>query len=278
MQHALPKHGKHGRRKKQPLAANVLFLDIETAPLEAYVWGLWKQNVGLKFIKADFTILSFSMAWLNDDKVYHFNTGGKGVDKVRDDRFLCEVLWHALDKADIVVVQNGKSFDIPKINTRMFGYGMGPYSPIKIVDTKLVAKKHFGFSSNALAYMTDRYCTVKKREHEKFPGFELWLAMLRDDPEGWKECRLYNDDDVASMKELYLKMLPWIEGHPNVAAYENHHDVACPKCGSKHVVKRGIARTQTQQYQRYQCADCGGWSRGRYTVAPLAKRKSLLSN
>jgi uncharacterized protein YprB with RNaseH-like and TPR domain/predicted RNA-binding Zn-ribbon protein involved in translation (DUF1610 family) len=281
---------KRGRKRKQPVhrevalaakaavGAQIAFLDIETAPMESYHWALWKQNIGLKMIRTHFSILSFSVSWLGDDRVKHFNTGGKGIDKVRDDRYLCEVLWHILDKADIVVVQNGKSFDIPKINTRMLIHGMPPYSPVKIVDTKLIAKKHFGFASNSLAYMTDLLCTTKKRDHAKFPGFDLWAEMLKDNPEAWAECELYNDDDVLSMKELYLKFRPWVEGHPNVANYNDREKPACPKCGSHHVEKRGFSRTQTGEYQRYQCQDCGGWSRSRYTLNTTGKRKALLSN
>lgn len=257
-----------------------LFLDIETAPLEAYVWALWKQNVGLAQITHDFTILSFSASWEGEDKVHHFNTGGKGKAKVRDDRYLCEVLWHLLDHADIVVVQNGKKFDIPKINARMLDYSMPPYSPIKIVDTMLIAKKHFGFTSNKLQYMTEKYCVTKKRQHEKFPGFELWVEMLKDNPEAWAECKLYNDDDVLSMKELYYKISPWMEGHPNVAVYSDSERTQCPKCGSHRLVKRGFSYTQTGKYQRYQCAEekCGGWARSRYTLNTVGKRKALLSN
>jgi hypothetical protein len=28
--------------------AKILVLDIETAPIRAYVWGIWQQNVGIK--------------------------------------------------------------------------------------------------------------------------------------------------------------------------------------------------------------------------------------
>lgn len=275
MKQGTRKHAKPGRKKLLP---RLLFLDIETAPLQGYFWALWKQNIGLNQITADFTILSFSFAWDEGGKVMHFNTGGKGPDKVRDDRYLCEVLWHLLDQADIVVVQNGKKFDLPKINARMLAHKMGPYSPVKVVDTMLVAKKTFGFPSNKLQYMTEKYCTIKKRQHEKFPGFELWVEMLKDNPEAWAECKLYNDDDVASMRELYYLFRPWIEGHPNVAAYGDSEKVQCPKCGSHQVVKRGFALTQTGKYQRYQCSSCGGWARSRYTLNTTAKRKALLSN
>lgn len=276
MKQGTKRHGLPVR--KQRLLPRTLFLDIETAPLEVYTWGLWKQNIGLNQINVDFTILSFSASWDDEETVHHFNTGGRGRAKVRDDRNLCEILWHLLDEADFVVVQNGKKFDLPKINARMLDYKLPPYSPVKIIDTLLIAKKHFGFTSNKLQYMTEKYCTVKKRQHEKFPGFELWVEMLKDNAEAWVECRLYNDDDVRSMRELYFLVRPWMEGHPSVAAYTTSEKVQCPKCGSHQVAKRGFSFTQTGKYQRYQCNSCGGWSRSRYTLNTLGKRKALLSN
>jgi hypothetical protein len=44
--------------------------------------------------------------------------------------------------------------------------------------------------------------------------------------------RRYNIRDVVALEPLYLKLRPWIEGHPNVAVYSDSDEVACPKCGS----------------------------------------------
>ena len=35
------------REKKKIKKANILIFDIETAPLKAYVWSRWKQNIYL---------------------------------------------------------------------------------------------------------------------------------------------------------------------------------------------------------------------------------------
>ena len=256
----------------------IVTLDIETAPLESYHWGLWDQNIGLEQVNVEWTILSYSAKWLDDPKIYYNCTGGRGIKKVRDDSKLLEELWEILNEADIVVVQNGKQFDIKKINSRLLMNGYGPYSPIKIVDTKIVATKHFGFTSNKLAWMTEHLTHTKKDSHHQFPGFELWSECLRDNPKAWAEMKKYNCLDTLSTEELYLKMRPWIEGHPNVAAYTESEAMSCPKCGSMKVQRRGVALTQSGRYHRYQCGECGGWSRSRYTTNTLTKRRSLLSN
>jgi len=260
-------------RKQQP---RILCLDIETSPILAYVWSLWKQNVGLNQIHEDWCILSFCAKWLGDPNIiYHDNSRRKNVE---DDSHLLRKLWKLLDQADIVVAQNGVKFDARKINARFLLNGMLPPSPYVIVDTMLAAKRHFGLTSNKLEYMTDKLCTTKKRKHSKFPGFELWRECLARNPEAWEEMRLYNVDDVISLEELYLILRPWIDGHPNVANYSEPDKPSCPKCGSDKVVQRGHRHTQVGRYVRYHCGGCGGWSRGRVMQNSKEQRKNLLIN
>ena len=257
---------------------NIVTLDIETAPLQSYHWGLWQQNISLDQINDEWTILSFSAKWLDNDTVIYKDAGGRGKNKVRDDLPLLKELWNILDRADIVVAQNGAAFDIKKINARMLMAGFGPYSPIKIVDTMLVAKRHFAFTSNKLKWLSSHLTETEKSDHKQFPGFELWTECLKDNPKAWAEMKKYNCIDTKATEQLYLKLRAWTQGHPNVAAYAEHDELACPKCGSKDVQKRGKAFTQTGEYHRFQCKGCGGWSRSRYSMNSAAKRKSLLTN
>jgi hypothetical protein len=258
--------------------AKIAVLDIETSPILAYVWGLWKQNVGLNQIHTDWSILSYSYKWLGERQVFHHNTGGRGAHRVRDDKALMKLLWKTLDDADIIVAQNGVAFDVKKINARFLELEMPPPSPFKVVDTMLEAKKIAKFSSNRLAWLSSILTDTPKSEHKKFPGFELWSECLNDNPEAWKEMQKYNDIDIRATEKVYLKLRPFIIGHPNVAAYDDDDTRRCPKCGSDALVSRGLALTQTGQYKRYQCKSCGGWARGRYTENTPAKRRALLSN
>jgi hypothetical protein len=256
----------------------ILVLDIETAPLESFTWGTWDQTVGLEQIKTEWSILSFAAKWLGEKNTVYFDTSGHGAKNVRDDSKLLVSLWSLLDEADIVIAQNGQAFDLKKINARMLMAGMKPYSPIRVIDTMLIAKKHFGFTSNKLAWLTKHLTSNKKSEHKVFPGFELWTECLKDNPKAWAEMRKYNIQDVVSTEELYMTLRPWVEGHPNVAAFGTEEVLQCPKCGSKSVVKRGLTYTQTGEYVKFQCKACSGWSRSRYTVNTKEKRKNLLSN
>lgn len=244
------------------MAPRIVTLDIETAPLESYHWGLWDQTIGLEQVQEDWTILAFAAKVLGEKKVTYHDTGGRGKAKVRDDLELCKRLWDVLDAADIVVTQNGKAFDIPRINARFLVHGLPPYSPIRVIDTKIAAAKHFSFISNKLEYLTKKLTKTKKLSHKRFPGFKLWVECLKDNPAAWREMKLYNCADVVSDEELYLVLRPWIEGHPNIGTYADS-GVRCSKCGSTKIQARGFQVSQTAQYHRFQCQTCGGWSRSR---------------
>ena len=256
---------------------HILILDIETAPIEAYTWGIWDQNIGLEMIKTDWTILSYAAKWLGKPAVIYRDTSGGGREAVRSDSVLLSSLWKLLDQADIVITQNGKKFDIRKINARFIGAGLGPYSPIRVIDTLVVARKHFGFTSNKLAWVSKILTDAPKSDHKEFPGFELWKECLADNPKAWRVMKKYNKRDVISTEKYYLRLRPWISSHPNLGAYFDGSEHSCPACGSANTQKRGLSLTQQGRYQRYQCGECGSWSRGKQKLLLETRRKALLA-
>jgi DNA polymerase III epsilon subunit-like protein len=183
---------------------------------------------------------------------------------------------HALlDEADIVVAHNGNKFDIPKINTRFLQHGLSPPAPYKQIDTLLTAKRMFRITSNRLDYIAQFLGLEGKAQHD---GWELWEGCLRGDEESFEKMVDYNIQDVHVLQEVYLKLRPYMPTHPNLGNYSDAAEHECPKCGSENVQRRGYAKTQVGKYQRFQCNDCGGWSRSRYTVQDPDKRKALLTN
>lgn len=253
----------------------ILVLDIETCPLESWTWGTWDQNVGLEQIKTEWSILSYSAKWLGKPGVIYAETGGRGAAKVRDDKKLLGEIHALLDEADIVIAQNGVKFDVRKINARLIMNGFKPYSPIRVIDTLQVAKKHFGFTSNKLEWMSLYLTDTPKSKHKKFPGFELWKECLEDNPAAWLEMKKYNKRDVVATEKVYLKQRPWIANHPNLSAYHENGQT-CPNCDSSDVTKQGFKHTQAGSYQQYRCLNCGAWSRGKQLLTPLNVRKGKL--
>lgn len=252
---------------------NILILDIETAPNIAYVWRFFKENIGAKQVLENSTLLSVAFKWLGSDEVSYLAV------KERNEHWVLQSLVNALDKADIVVAHYGDKFDFPYIQARLLYHGIKPPSPYKTIDTKKVAAKEFHFPSYSLEYLTKALnLGIEKGGHKKFPGFELWLEVLRDNEEAWNELREYNIIDVLALERLYLAMRPFIRNHPNVAVYNDHDDVCCPKCNSNNIQWRGYAHTQVGRYHRFQCNACGGWGRARQNMRKGEKNKNLAVN
>ena len=253
--------------------AKVLLLDLETAPKIAFIWKFWKENVNPNQVISDGFIMTASMKWLGDDNTFTEVCGFKGVKY--DDELLCMLLREMLDKADVVIAHNAKKFDLPTFNARCAFHKIPPPSPYKVIDTLEVARKKFKFDSNKLEYLA-RYLGCKlKGTHGKFPGFTLWLECLKGNSEAWDEMVEYNKLDVDVLEQVYLRLRPWMDNHPNIAHIQGRA-VACPKCGSYHIQKRGVYKTNVGSYQRYYCNACGGWSRERFIL--VKNDKKLLVN
>lgn len=255
----------------------IVTLDIETSPIVAYVWSLWKVNIGLNQIVEEWSILSYCIKELGKKQVRYYDTSNKA--NPRDDEDLLCQLHADLSDVDIVIAQNGKAFDLKKINARFIEKGFDPTPPIKVIDTMLVAKDVAKFTSNRLEWLSKHLTDTPKYAHSEFPGMELWTECLKGNPKAWKVMKKYNCIDVPATEELYLKLRPFMVGHPNVAAYYDDEAMRCPRCGSVHLdALEKPALTQTGQYIRYQCAECGGFARSRYTLNSKKKRQSLLTN
>jgi uncharacterized protein YprB with RNaseH-like and TPR domain len=238
----------------------ILVFDIETAPMLAYVWGTREENIGLNQIHADWHVIAWAAKWLGDpaSKVMYFDQ--RNAKRIENDREILKPLWQLLDEADIVVTQNGKNFDSPKLNARFIAHGMNPPSPYKHLDTYQIARSAMRFTSNKLEYLTEKLnVKYKKLSHKKFPGFELWKECLRGNQTAWNEMRKYNKHDVLATEELYMKLRPWT---PQNAVAVTDDRGACKACGSSHLIKGGTERTTATLWMRLKCQNCGKWQRG----------------
>lgn len=234
--------------------AKILLIDIETAPNLGYTWGRYEQNV-IKIVR-EWYILTFSAKWL---KGKHITRGLPdyrefGRDK-QSDKGIVRELHTLLNEADIVVGQNSDEFDLKKINSRFSFWNLPPPSPYKTVDTLKVARRYFSFSSNKL----DDLSSFWKFGNKIKTDFDLWEGCMAGNTKAFKRMKRYNKMDILLLEKAYLKVLPWIQNHPNLGMYST--GLNCPKCGSTELEKRGFYANKTTKYQRVRCINCGGWAR-----------------
>lgn len=242
----------------------LLHLDIETAPNLAYVWGLFNQNIGInQIVEAGYT-LCWAAKWDGKREV---------IFRTKNDEDWLTAIYDLLNEADAVIHYNGTKFDMPILNREFLEAGMTPPAPYSQIDLLKTVRRQFRFSSNKLDFVARQLGIGAKEQHK---GFELWKGCMEDDPKAWRIMKRYNIQDVRLLEDLYKVLVPWIPNPPNRALYVDPTDKVCPCCGSNNLLSNGLRHTLSQSYRRYQCQDCGGWSRERYTCVDAERRGSIL--
>ena len=159
----------------------------------------------------------------------------------------------------MTVTHNGVGFDQPKARARMLVHGIPPHSPFKEVDTLKAARKYFEFTSNSLEDLCRQLGLTMKGK----PGFHTWLECMAGDPKAWHRMKTYNKNDVVILEQLYERLLPWINNHPNMGLLSDRPD-ACPKCGVEgRMIVRGRNPARVTFRVQYQCQACRGYCSGR---------------
>lgn len=241
-------------QSRQKQNNKILIFDIETAPMKAYIWKLWKQNTHIDAVIDDWFVICWSAKWLNSDTVLgDCLTPSEAI--AQDDKRIVTSLWKLFDQADIIVAHNGNKFDVPKMNSRFVINDLPPTTPYRTVDTCLIARKQFGFSSNKL----DALATYFGFNHKLDTDFSLWQGCLEGDQKSLDYMLKYNKQDVVLLEQVYLKLRPWIKGHPNLNTMSKNPNLVCSNCGDANIqfIPRKYYYTQCRKYSLYKCNNCG---------------------
>jgi|TARA_R110000796_G_scaffold68954_4_gene157618 DNA polymerase elongation subunit (family B) len=234
----------------------LLTLDIETSPIQAYVWSLFKVTIPIQSIVKPGEILCFASKFVGEKKVYS---------RCKNDKDMLTFLHKQLSEADAVISYNGAKFDIPWIQGQFLLAGFKPTAPFKQIDLLRTIRSQFRFSSNKLDYVSQALGMSGKT---KGMDFSIWKRCIEDnDPKAWAKMLKYNKQDVRLTEELYFKILPWIKNHPNLSLYEkNDSGLHCPTCNSTNIIARGKYATNAGLFRRYSCKSCDKWFRSTTTI------------
>ena len=259
-----------------PHEPRILFVDIETAPHETWIFNQWAKFIPHDAVTSDWYILSYAWSWGRDGEVSVDHLGNYSdwdEGEFDKDEPLLMGLWQLMDEADIVVAHNGNRFDIPKINTRFLAHKMPPPSPYQSVDTLAVFKKKFKMRSNALLQIAKDLGLTLKLESG---GMPRWIAAVKGSSEAMQQIADYNIGDIDTLREAYYRILAWIPSHPNFGVISQQAHV-CPNCGSKSLTaEQSPYRTPAGAYAAWRCDDCGAQARERRTTISKEVRDGLL--
>jgi DNA polymerase elongation subunit (family B) len=246
-------------QKEEKRLPKILIFDIETAPMQAFVWKRYKENISLDQTISESFMLCWSAKWLYDEVVLgDCLTQTEAL--TEDDLRITKSLYDLVNQADILVAYNGRNFDIPYMNQRFLVYGFPPYAPTHIVDPYETAKSVFRFSSNKM----DHIATQLGLQNKLKTDFNLWKGCLLGDIKCLENMLTYNKQDVVVLEEIYCQMLPWIKNHPNISNYFDDKE-RCVKCGTDKILKlkNKFFYTHSGKYELYRCQECGAIFRGK---------------
>lgn len=265
---------------KEPLKIHsgtprILLLDIETAPLSAFLWRLKTDYINTNMLQnSNWWMLSWSAKWLFDSEMMHdVVTPEEAIEE--DDERVSLSLWQLVNEADMIITHNGKNFDHKMMNMRWMMNGFMPPSHFKVIDTYQIARSNFLFPSYKLDFIARELGIGSKVKHE---GFGMWKKCLMGNVEALENMVKYNDGDVFILEDVYLIFRPWIKNHPNIGVYMESDIPVCSACGSGNLTREGEYRTNISVFKNFRCDDCGSpYNRQRQTELPKEIRKKLLS-
>jgi hypothetical protein len=243
--------------------SKILLLDIETAPRESYEWKPSQEwTPPIMNIKEE-SILCYGAKWLFNPTVIGASVTGEEATN-RTQESILQPVWELMDEAEIVVTQNGIDFDIKKLNSKFLLAGFPPPSKYLNVDVKVWGKKIFGFPYNSLDYYGKAVLGIEGKTKMEF---EDWVGCVEssDEQESYlKKMLKYCKRDVAPLLEdIYLKFLPWIDGHPNLNIYNDSNSCQCRNCGSEKLSWTLTYPTPQGLWKGFRCLSCGAIGRGK---------------
>jgi len=237
------------------MSEKIVFWDIETQKMTVQSFGLYPDSINHQDIIEDWYIIC--ACWVEgDNKSVQASSvldDPKRFKKdPRDDYVVVKKLHEVLSNADIIVAHNGNRFDYKKLNARIIFHGLKPLPPIVKIDTLLLARREFAFSSNRLDFLGDFLGVGRKIDTAK----GLWERSRLGDKKAIKDMVKYNKQDVLLLRDIYERL------KPHVKLPFSSVDV-CPKSKSDHITKQGIKKNRVSSYQKWQCQDCGSWCQSR---------------
>lgn len=224
----------------------ILFLDIEATNLNAnygFVLCVGYKYLGQKRVYCP-TLADFRKSF--------------GKDCTNDKKLLKEIR-DVIEGADLIVTWYGKRFDIPYLQTRLLLNNLPPYNVKSHLDLWVTAKRHLKFNSNRLDTVS-RVLPTKNKEYKTPIESIHWIRASAGHKPSINYVKKHCVADIKVLEQVYQKMLPFIQDHPNLAYLLNPEvkgDKAyCPNCGHYPCMRDGYAATKRQVKQVWYCKSC----------------------
>jgi hypothetical protein len=235
-----------------PKPLRILFFDVESAPMLAYIWQAKTEYVNPDAILHETFLLCWAAKWAGDDRILHARLTSKEA-KAQDDSRIVEKLATLIRQADVVVAHNGDRFDMPKLNTRLALHQGQPLGAVQTIDTLKLARSAFRFASNRLDYLAQKLGVGAKLH----TTFSLWKRAYAGEAAALRDMDVYCRQDVVVLEAVFEAIRPYVKRLPRLVDAGQYGQKVCPNCGSNGLQPDGVHRTNANTYARFRCDRCG---------------------
>ena len=239
----------------------ILFYDIETKPLKAWIWRPGKQVVRPAQLDTqynEYDVICISYEWLHTNVKGTLDWGYKA----QNSKKMIKRMTELFDEADIVIGKNNKRFDDKHMNTMRLKHGLPgrPDLSSKVDDLESQMRRHFMLASYGLDYFSEILGYGGKTKM----CFQDWIDIVEKTKNGEKA---FNKMCNYCAKDVHDTKLIWkhcekhfIPKFNYAAAINDKENIVCTACGSKNVIKNGTRLSGVTKHQHYYCKDHGGYA------------------
>ena len=264
---------KQGGLKDHKVKAPKIFIfDIETSTILVRIFNLKNGGyISPKNVDKDWFVICWAGRWLNSKKVLSDVVTPREARK-RNDKRVCQSLWHIFNEADILVAHNGDRFDIKRMNSRWKFHKFNPPLPYRTYDTLKEHRKAFGSTSHSLDFIAKQMKIDAKLQ----TGFQLWVDCENGDQKALDMMDRYCKHDIKIGEAVYLDIRRWSSSGVNYGLYTELHVSVCPRCGGSVTEENKIVTTAANAYTSYRCNDCGHTGRTKKSTLKKEQRAKLI--
>ena len=244
----------------------LLWYDIETSPLLAYVWRLGEQEVRhhqLAKPGESYGIICISYAWDDGKPAKTIDWGYEAQDTAKVIREFDKVI----KQADVAIGKNSDRFDVKHINTQRLLNNLAPLPEWMDYtdDLEKQLRKYFIFPSYSLDYVSKELGLGGKVKME----FQDWVDIVeKKNRASFRKMCAYNRKDVEDTRTLWNKIAPHVRPKFNQATF--YGDFRCINCGSQDLTKDGIRHRGKSSFQTFFCRGHNGYA-GRIPITDSEK-------
>lgn len=243
-------------RKDTSQKPKILFYDIETTPLKAWVWSLGKQVVRHGQLDENhnmYDCICITYCWNDGKPAKHLDWGYHKQDSAR----MFAKFDKLIKKADVVIGKNNARFDNRHLNVHRWLNGQ-PGMPEWIKwsdDLEKHVRKHFYLPSYSLDYISDLLGLGGKIKMQ----FSDWIDIVeKKNKASFDKMIKYGKKDIEDTRAIWEHCESHFEPRYNAASKAG--DLRCKHCGSQNICKNGTRAAGKSMYQHFYCNDHGGYA------------------